>query len=55
MIEAWRGLWGDGNLPFYFVQLASFRERDAQPSEGRWARLRESQLKTLALHNTAWR
>ena len=52
MIEAWRGLWGDGNLPFYFVQLASFRERDAQPSEGGWARLRESQLKTLALRNT---
>lgn len=52
MIEAWRGLWGDRNLPFYFVQLASFKARATQPSEGGWARLRESQLKTLALHNT---
>ncbi|MFZ2640460.1 MAG: sialate O-acetylesterase [Verrucomicrobiia bacterium] len=52
MIESWRKWWGDPNLPFYFVQLASFRARGAQPSEGGWARLRESQMKTLALHNT---
>ena len=52
MIESWRKWWGDEKLPFYFVQLASFRAREAQPSEGGWARLRESQLKTLALHDT---
>jgi len=28
----------DGKLPFYFVQLASFKARAAQPSEGGWAR-----------------
>ena len=52
MIESWRTWWGDEKLPFYFVQLASFRAREAQPSEGGWPRLRESQLKTLSLHNT---
>lgn len=52
MIRSWRKKWGDDSLPFYFVQLASFRKREAQPSEGGWARLRESQLKTLALPNT---
>lgn len=52
MIRSWRAKWGDDKLPFYFVQLASFRPREAQPSEGGWARLRESQLKTLALNNT---
>ena len=52
MIESWRAWWGDKTLPFYFVQLASFRAREAQPSEGGWSRLRESQMKTLALHGT---
>lgn len=52
MIESWRKGWGDDKLPFYFVQLASFRAREAQPSEGGWPRLRESQMKTLALHDT---
>jgi len=52
MIESWRKLWGDERLPFYFVQLANFRAREAQPSEGGWPRMRESQLKTLALHDT---
>lgn len=52
MIESWRTWWGDEKLPFYFVQLANFRAREAQPSEGGWPRLRESQLKTLALHDT---
>lgn len=52
MIESWRKGWGDGKLPFYFVQLTSFRARGAQPSDGGWSRLRESQLQTLALHDT---
>ncbi|OGV69414.1 MAG: hypothetical protein A2283_11210 [Lentisphaerae bacterium RIFOXYA12_FULL_48_11] len=52
MIESWRKWWGNPTLPFYFVQLASFRAREAQPSEGGWARMRESQMKTLALHDT---
>ena len=52
MIESWRQRWGNPKLPFYFVQLASFQARKTQPSEGGWPRMRESQLKTLALHDT---
>jgi len=52
MIESWRKAWGNPTMPFYFVQLASFRPREAQPTEGGWPRLRESQLKTLSLHDT---
>ncbi|HPA18778.1 MAG TPA: sialate O-acetylesterase [Verrucomicrobiae bacterium] len=52
MIRSWRDKWGDGRLPFYFVQLASFRARVAQPSDGGWPRLRESQLKALAVPGT---
>jgi sialate O-acetylesterase len=52
MIQSWRKCWGDENLPFYFVQLASYRARESQPSEGALPRMRESQMKTLALHDT---
>jgi sialate O-acetylesterase len=48
MIENWRIDWGVGNLPFYFVQIAPFDYGDETHSE----RLRESQLKTLSVHNT---
>lgn len=52
MIESWRKRWGDEKLPFYFVQLASYQAREPHPSEGGWARMRESQAKTLRLHDT---
>jgi sialate O-acetylesterase len=48
MIENWRNDWGVGNFPFYFVQIAPFDYGDETHSE----RLRESQLKTLSVHNT---
>jgi len=49
MIEDWRGQWGEGEFPFLFVQLANFK---SGPSED-WAAIRESQLQTLELRNTA--
>jgi sialate O-acetylesterase len=52
MIEDWRARWGQGDFPFYFVQLANFMQRDPQPVESNWAELREAQLMTLRLHNT---
>ena len=52
MITSWRRLWGDETLPFYFVQLASYRERREQPCDEAWAFMRESQTKTLALPYT---
>ncbi|GAA4336185.1 sialate O-acetylesterase [Mucilaginibacter gynuensis] len=52
MISDWRKQWGQGNFPFYFVQLANFMAQDAQPVESEWAELREAQLKTLSVPNT---
>jgi len=49
MIEDWRHEWGVGDFPFLFVQISNFK---SGPGED-WAELREQQLKTLALRNTA--
>ena len=48
MITDWREKWNEGDFPFLFVQLASFKAGPAQT----WPFLRESQLKTLSLPNT---
>jgi sialate O-acetylesterase len=52
MIKDWRQKWGQGDFPFYFVQLANFMQIDPAPIESAWAELREAQQKTLALPNT---
>lgn len=53
MIQHWRDEWKQGNFPFYFVQLADFRDESANPQESGWAELREAQTLTLAkLPNT---
>lgn len=52
MITHWRDEWGQGNFPFYWVQLADFRDEVAEPGDSSWAELREAQTKTLALANT---
>ena len=49
MIEDWRHEWGLGDFPFLFVQISNFK---SGPGED-WAELREQQLKTLKLRNTA--
>ncbi len=49
MIEDWRRQWGVGDFPFLFVQISNFK---SGPGED-WASLREQQVKTLALRNTA--
>lgn len=53
MIADWRQQWGLGDFPFLFVQLANFMEPAAGPSDSDWARLREAQLNTLSVPNTA--
>lgn len=50
MIRDWRQSFQQGNLPFYFVQLANFIPRDRTGQS--WAFLREAQLAALALPNT---
>ena len=53
LIEQWRKEWNQGDFPFYWVQLANYMKRPAQPGEAsNWAELRESQTKTLSLPNT---
>ena len=53
LIEGWRKAWGQGNFPFYFVQLANFQNPNNNPAGGDgWARLRMAQNKTLTIPNT---
>lgn len=52
LISSWRRDWGQGDMPFFWVQLANFKKQQEQPSEGGWALLREAQSQTLALPNT---
>jgi sialate O-acetylesterase len=49
MIRDWRGAWGIGEFPFLFVQLANFK---TGPTE-KWPEVREAQLRTLSVTNTA--
>ena len=46
MIQDWRTAWGQGEFPFYIVQLANFMARKPDPSESSWAALREAQYLT---------
>jgi len=52
MIQDWRVRWGQGYLPFLFVQLANYMDIPEQPSESDWAELREAQMMALNLPNT---
>jgi sialate O-acetylesterase len=53
MIADWRQRWHESDFPFLYVQLTSFMATKDQPSESSWAELRESQLKSLSVPNTA--
>ncbi len=52
MIQDWRSLWGQGDFPFIFTQLANFKAYKNQPGDDDWAELREGQLMALDLPNT---
>nr|WP_319997323.1 sialate O-acetylesterase [uncultured Draconibacterium sp.] len=52
LIKDWRQHWQQSNLPFLFVQLANYMERNSLPSESEWAELREAQTMTLSQPNT---
>ena len=49
MITDWRHQWAQGDFPFLFVQIANFKSNATED----WAELRQQQLKTLSLVNTA--
>ncbi|MCW1914606.1 hypothetical protein OJ996_13545 [Luteolibacter sp. GHJ8] len=46
MIGDWRKAFGQGDFPFYIVQLANFTQTQPQPGEAEWAELREAQTLT---------
>jgi sialate O-acetylesterase len=53
MINDWRNHWKQPDMPFYFVQLATFNSNNGNTEKGStWAELREAQSLTLALPNT---
>jgi sialate O-acetylesterase len=43
VIASWRELFGEGDFPFYVVQLPAFGARSATPTDDGWADIRESQ------------
>ncbi len=53
MIADWRNKWKEGDIPFLYVQLPGFMDYNYLPSESQWAELREAQLKSLSVPNTA--
>ncbi len=48
MIKSWRDEWGQGNFPFFWVQLADFMDEKPEPGESAWAELREAQTMTMS-------
>jgi len=49
LIEDWRRQWGVGDFPFLYAQISNYT---STPLED-WAELREQQVRTLAMRNTA--
>ncbi|MEO6804330.1 MAG: sialate O-acetylesterase [Granulicella sp.] len=47
LISDWRAQWAQGDFPFYFVQISSFKANDDE-----WGRVRDAQRRTLSLVNT---
>ncbi|MBP6445749.1 MAG: hypothetical protein KA341_03025 [Saprospiraceae bacterium] len=52
LINDWRQKWNNPNMPFYFVQLATFNTSGNSNEGCGWAELREAQTMTLSLPNT---
>jgi sialate O-acetylesterase len=52
LITDWRAGWGLGDVPFLWVQLASYLPTKTEPAESSWAVLRESQSAALSLPRT---
>lgn len=52
LINDWRRKWNNDQLPFYFVQLATFATEGNSNDGCAWAELREAQTLTLSVPNT---
>ncbi|MGB8030748.1 MAG: sialate O-acetylesterase [Terracidiphilus sp.] len=49
LIQDWRTAWSEGDFPFLFVQIANYRTG----AQDHWPEVREAQLESLTLVNTA--
>jgi sialate O-acetylesterase len=49
LVQDWRRVFGEGDFPFYWVQLANFGNA---AKNGHWMRVQEGQVKATALRNT---
>jgi sialate O-acetylesterase len=52
LIKDWRDTWDAKTLPFLFVQLANYKQKQSIPEDDSWAELREAQTMALDLPNT---
>jgi sialate O-acetylesterase len=53
LIGGWRQTWGQGDFPFYFVQLPNYKNVNKIPEGGgEWAKFRMAQLKILQIPRT---
>jgi len=51
MVLDWRKKFNQGDFPFLYVQLANFMKAKLEPSESKWAELRDEQRKSLDVPN----
>ncbi|MDQ8187915.1 sialate O-acetylesterase [Pelagicoccus sp. SDUM812002] len=49
LVETWRDKWGQGDFPFYWVQLADYGSEANEPGENGWAELRDAQTSSMDL------
>lgn len=53
LINGWRGIYRDPELPFIYAQLPNFGDVTYSPTDSNWAELREAQLRAWDDANTA--
>jgi sialate O-acetylesterase len=51
MITDWRKGWNNPSMPFYIVQLANYFQEVKQPTDNKWAEIRESQSNAAKMKN----
>ena len=53
LIDGWRTVWGQGDFPFYFVQLPAWQKASDNPAgDAGWNIIRAVQAKVMAVTNT---
>lgn len=53
LIKLWRDDWKQANLPFLYVQLSNYSATGIEPKVSNWALLREAQMLSTKIPNTA--